>query len=135
MGGWPYSTQRWKRLRLAKLTEQPLCQDCEAVGLFVFASVVDHVQPINLGGDPFPLLADLASLCPPCHSAKTARGPEAGAVRTTRARQPRKGCDARGNPIDPRHPWKHEKSLRADALQTATQVGSQLVSIPGPANE
>lgn len=128
MAGWPYSTQRWKRLRLSKLQEQPLCEHCHAVGLLERASVVDHIQPVNHGGDPFPPLSGLASLCPPCHSAKTARGIEAGGSKTTR-RRVRRGCTASGMPIDPAHPWSHEKSLRAEGLETAPDKSSQLVSV------
>lgn len=104
MAGWPYSTQRWKRLRLSKLTEQPLCEHCNAGGLLVFASVVDHIRPVKHGGDPFPALDGLTSLCPSCHSAKTARGIEAGAVRTDREAK-RKGVAADGSPLDAAHPW------------------------------
>lgn len=125
MPGWPYTTQRWKRLRLAKLHAQPLCQQCERDGMFIIASVVDHVQPIKHGGAPFPGLDGLASLCPACHSAKTARGVEAGAAKTDRPRI-RKGCTATGKPIDPNHPWSG-KSLRAEALETAPINRRQLV--------
>jgi 5-methylcytosine-specific restriction protein A len=133
VAGWPYTTQRWKRLRAAKLQDVPLCEECQRVGLLVFASVVDHIQPIRHGGEPFPALDGLASLCPPCHSAKTARGIEAGAVRTTR-RRVRRGCTASGMPIDPLHPWTREKSLRAEALDTGPYSSSQLVSKSGPAD-
>ena len=102
MADWPYNTARWQRLRIAKLSREPLCEDCDAIGRLTPASHVDHVRPISDGGHPFPALDDLASLCLPCHSAKTARGSEAGAIRTTK---PRKGCDADGNPLDRAHPW------------------------------
>jgi 5-methylcytosine-specific restriction protein A len=67
------------------------------------ANHVDHRLAISEGGDPFPSIGTgLASYCAPCHSAKTARSSEAGAVKTDR---PRKGCDANGMPLDPSHPW------------------------------
>jgi 5-methylcytosine-specific restriction protein A len=127
MSGYPYNTQRWKRVRLLHLKGSPFCLDCYAAGRLVLASVVDHVVPISAGGPAFPGPDGLRSLCPSCHSQKTARGSEAGAVRTTRARQPRKGCDANGNPLDPSHPWRAEKSLGADALDTASGKETQLV--------
>ena len=99
MAKWPYNTARWQRLRQRKLRDTPLCEACPG---FTMASHVDHVHPISDGGPPFPGLDGLRSLCPPCHSAKTARGTEAGAVRTSK---PRRGCDADGNPIDAAHPW------------------------------
>ena len=64
----------------------------------------------------FPGHDGLASYCAPCHGAKTARGVEAGAIKTKR---PRKGCDVNGNPLDHSHPWhSSKKSLRADVPQT-----------------
>lgn len=101
MAEWPYSTARWQRLRKLKLSEQPMCQGCLPHHHNI-ASHVDHVHAISDGGDAFPALDGLRSLCPPCHSAKTARGPEAGAIKTSK---PRRGCDAQGNPLDDAHPW------------------------------
>lgn len=100
MADWPYSTGRWQRLRRQHLALEPLCQGCAP--RLVPADTVDHVVPVSEGGPAFPAHAGLRSYCGPCHSAKTARGTEAGAVRT---RKPRRGCDANGNPIDPAHPW------------------------------
>lgn len=97
-----YSSARWRRLRKQKLAASPLCEAHQEMGEVVVATVVDHRIPIRHGGKPFPSLSGLRSLCWPCHSAKTARGPEAGAVKTTK---PRRGCDASGAPLDPNHPW------------------------------
>lgn len=126
MAAWPYNTGQWARLRKIKLDAEPLCQPCKAAGRMTTANTVDHNHPISDGGPAFPGLDGLTAMCAPCHSAKTARGSEAGAVRTTRALRPRKGCDASGRPTDPSHPW-NEKSLRADPDQTAVPQNSQLV--------
>lgn len=123
MAAWPYNTAAWARLRRVKLDEQPDCQPCREAGVLTLANTVDHVMPINAGGEPFPATTGLTSMCGPCHGAKTARGVEAGAVRTTK---PRKGCDADGNPLDPGHPW-HEKSLRAAGLGPIPDTHTQLV--------
>jgi 5-methylcytosine-specific restriction protein A len=127
MAEWPYNTARWKRLRNLHLSLHPLCLDCREIGIVTLASVVDHVHAISNGGAAFPAHEGLRSLCPSCHSQKTARGPEAGAVRTTRARKPRKGCNADGAPIDPRHPWNAQKSLKAGPTETATNKNLELV--------
>ncbi|MEI6485476.1 MAG: HNH endonuclease [Sphingomonadales bacterium] len=116
MADYPYNTARWQRLRASHLRLSPLCIGCEAVGRITVANTVDHVLPVSAGGPAFPGHDGLASYCPACHSAKTARGEEAGAAIT---RKPRKGCDVNGNPLDPAHPWNAEKSLGADADQTA----------------
>src|SRR3546814_16245064 len=102
MSKWPYSTARWKRLRAAHLALAPACRGCKRMGRLTLANTVDHVVAISEGGHAFPGHDGLASYCPACHSAKTARGSEAGAVRSSK---PRRGCDADGNPLDPDHPW------------------------------
>lgn len=102
MANWPYNTAAWQRLRKAKLSRDPLCEDCQAMGRITPANHVDHCHAISDGGDAFPPLDELSSKCGPCHSAKTARGAEAGAVRTEKAR---KGCNSDGSPLDPLHPW------------------------------
>lgn len=124
MSGWPYSTAAWKRLRKAHLARFPFCEGCAAMGRpYVLANTVDHVRPISEGGHPFPDHEGLRSYCPACHSAKTVRGIEAGAVRSNK---PRKGCDEHGNPLDAAHPWG--KSLKADAQRPPPNPNTQLVA-------
>jgi 5-methylcytosine-specific restriction protein A len=104
MAEWPYNTTRWQRLRAAKLATDPLCEDCLQTGKVVAANTVDHRLAISQGGEPFPPLDELSSKCPPCHSRKTARGAEAGAIRTDK---PMKGCGVDGLPLDSNHPWSN----------------------------
>lgn len=112
---WPYNTQAWQTLRKVKLQRDPLCEDCNDAGTLRVACVVDHKHAISQGGDPFPALDGLASLCAACHNAKTARGGEAGAARTAK---PRKGCSPDGLPLDRRHPWAKRKRIdRTDRLK------------------
>ncbi|WP_424538834.1 HNH endonuclease signature motif containing protein [Sphingopyxis granuli] len=131
MSGWPYNTARWKRLRAAHLALEPACRGCRNSGRLTRANTVDHIVAISEGGPAYPGHDGLASYCPACHSAKTARGAEAGAVRSTK---PRRGCDASGRPLDPTHPWsripgeKTGKSLRADARIPPSNTNSELVS-------
>lgn len=111
MAAWPYNSTRWQKLRKRQLAAHPLCETCVAMRKqVVAANHVDHRKAISEGGDPFPDVGTgLASLCASCHSQKTARSAEAGAVKSSRAIQPRKGCDASGRPIDPLHPWNLEQ--------------------------
>jgi predicted kinase len=102
MADWPYNTTQWRKLRLLKLLNNPLCQACEGMGRLTPANTVDHIVAIKSGGAPFPMLTQLNSLCHSCHSAKTARGSEAGAIRS---RKTRKGCNEDGSPLDRAHPW------------------------------
>jgi 5-methylcytosine-specific restriction protein A len=98
MAAWPYSTQRWQRLRRQKLQINPLCETCLQVGRIEVATIIDHHKPINQGGDPFPPLDQLASMCQGCHNGKT-QADRRGENYFT------KGCDVFGYPLDPAHPW------------------------------
>lgn len=119
MANWPYNTAAWKRLRDAHLRLEPLCRGCKEIGRGpVPANTVDHVRPVRDGGPAFPDHDGLASYCAACHSAKTARGVEAGAVRSSK---PRRGCDANGNPLDPAHPWHAENRSELTAKDRRPQ--------------
>jgi 5-methylcytosine-specific restriction endonuclease McrA len=98
MSVWPYSTQRWQRVRRHKLRQHPLCEACLQGGEIEPATVVDHRTPITRGGAPFPPLDQLASLCERHHNAKT------NAERCGEDYM-RKGCDFFGRPNDPDHAW------------------------------
>lgn len=103
MADYPYNTSAWQTLRAKHLAIYPFCEGCARMGRrFVFANTVDHRRPISDGGEPFPDHEGLASYCHSCHSAKTVRGTEAGAAKTTK---PRRGCKVDGTPLDPDHPW------------------------------
>jgi 5-methylcytosine-specific restriction protein A len=69
-----YATQRWRRLRLAHLKDNPLCVECDKQGLLVPAVVVDHAHG-HAGDwrDRFFDADELQSLCQTCHNSKSAR--------------------------------------------------------------
>lgn len=105
MARWPYNTSAWKRLRLAKLAQDPLCYACTLRGDTTEAVAVDHMRAIAKGGDPYPSLDKLMSLCERCHNEKTS----AVDRRNGRSDGRRfKGFDASGNPIDPGDEWHNE---------------------------
>jgi 5-methylcytosine-specific restriction endonuclease McrA len=79
MATWPYTTQRWQRLRRHKLRDKPLCELCLKIGRIEPAVAVDHLLAIKTGGEPYPPLYALMSLCVRCHNTKTPCGPERGA--------------------------------------------------------
>lgn len=108
MARWPYNTPTWRRLRLTKLADQPLCEPCRAAGRIRMANTVDHKVPVEAGGDPFPALGDLTSMCPSCHGRKTAQEDRRGAAATKRRRG--RGVDPKtGRPLDPQHWWNSGK--------------------------
>lgn len=78
MAHWPYGTREWKLLRGEKLKANPLCEPCEKRGRLVRANTVDHNVSIRRGGEAFPPLSGLTSMCPSCHNAKTSAVDRAG---------------------------------------------------------
>ena len=98
MAVWPYNTQRWQRLRRMKLQVNPLCEPCLKQKRIEPAVAVDHIVPVKApGGQAFPALDWLMSMCASCHNRKT-RGEQLG------EELPIKGCDVYGYPLDPRSP-------------------------------
>ena len=102
MPGWPYNTATWKRLRLAKLSANPVCEVCSRRGVVKAATVVDHKVAIRAGGDPFPPLDELTAMCIPCHNSKTAAVDRKTALPFARRM---KGFDADGDPLDDADEW------------------------------
>lgn len=61
----------WTRLRNAHLMMHPLCVECDAIGLTVAATDVDHIKPFKGLLDPLRLDAsNLQSLCRQHHRSK-----------------------------------------------------------------
>lgn len=67
-----YHTTQWRRLRALKLNINPLCEQCEKQKMIEEATVVDHINPVQEGGEPFDL-NNLQSLCKSHHNSKTAK--------------------------------------------------------------
>jgi 5-methylcytosine-specific restriction protein A len=62
---------RWKQVRKQALErDHYLCQECARRGVVTHATEVDHIIERSAGGTDE--LANLQSLCAPCHRAKTA---------------------------------------------------------------
>lgn len=92
MAQWPYNTTQWQRLRRAKLQQQTLCELCLKQHRIVPAVAVDHIVSVKNGGDAFPGLDRLMSLCVACHNRKTWIV-ENGKARSSRSRDAmRMGC-------------------------------------------
>jgi hypothetical protein len=110
MSVWPYTTQRWARLRLIKFQHNPLCEIClQQFGEIVPAVAVDHRVPISPEGrkkrlmsEAFPPLDQLTSLCASHHNQKT-RAEQLGEKDYMT-----KGCDIFGRPNDPNHHWNRK---------------------------
>ena len=64
-----YNSARWRKFRAAYLRLAPLCRHCEEKGLFVKATVLDHIVPRSQGGPDYDM-DNLQPLCFSCHDKK-----------------------------------------------------------------
>lgn len=67
-----YHSAAWREVRWEQLRQHPLCQECEKNGVLTPAVLVDHIKPINEGGEKLDM-RNLQSLCARCHNKKSAR--------------------------------------------------------------
>jgi 5-methylcytosine-specific restriction endonuclease McrA len=94
--------RRWRKRRAFQLAEHPLCRLCmEVRGKVTAAAIADHVTPHR--GDAELFDGPLQSLCKPCHDSWKQQMEKSGRV---------KGCDMRGIPIDPDHPWRKDSDAK-----------------------
>ena len=66
-----YNSNRWRKLRAMKRSQDPMCEQCAREGRITPAQQVDHREPIARRPDRVWDLTNLESLCIPCHSRKT----------------------------------------------------------------
>lgn len=68
-----YNSKRWQMLRRSVLFNHPLCiiEGCDEIALDV-----DHITPLEQGGDPWSRM-NLQAMCHAHHAAKTKREMEA----------------------------------------------------------
>ena len=67
-----YHSMTWRRLRNLFIQANLDCAECERQGRLTPATVVDHIIPIRLGGEPLDE-SNLAACCTPCHARKSQR--------------------------------------------------------------
>ena len=65
-----YQSTAWRKLRNLKLEQCPFCEERHRRVITPLAPVVDHILPINRGGAKLDM-ANLQSLCHPCHNRKS----------------------------------------------------------------
>lgn len=90
-----YKTARWQAIRKQQLQAHPLCERHLKRNQVVPATVVHHRLPHKGDWALFSSVANLESLCKPCHDSE-AQSEE----RTGYSKQ----IDGDGWPADPRHP-------------------------------
>lgn len=67
-----YWSTRWRKLRKAHLSAEPLCRECLVKGITMAAAIVDHIQDRKARPDLALDDSNLQSLCKRCHDQKTA---------------------------------------------------------------
>lgn len=67
-----YHTTKWRELRAYVLQCSPLCAMCEQIGVVTLAQMVDHINPVRLGGE-FWDQSNLQPLCNSCHASKSGK--------------------------------------------------------------
>ncbi|WP_291397292.1 HNH endonuclease signature motif containing protein [Acinetobacter sp.] len=74
-----YHTTTWRKIREQQLLISPLCEYCKEKGIFVPATVCDHIKPVKQckrdGMDFWQASTpdNLQSLCESCHNRKSAK--------------------------------------------------------------
>lgn len=63
-----YASSQWKKLRLRKLAEQPLCEVCLRNGNITAATIVHHKTEIKNDWTKRLDYASLESICQTCHN-------------------------------------------------------------------
>ncbi len=63
--------RKWRRVRDAFITRNPICSDCAEQGKTKVAQVVHHIIPLDQGGTN--AFSNLMSLCTTCHEKKHKR--------------------------------------------------------------
>lgn len=67
-----YNKRVWRdRIKPQQLAESPLCVHCQAKGIVVAATVVDHIIPFKDSWELFIDRNNHQSLCKDCHDVKT----------------------------------------------------------------
>lgn len=66
-----YGNTTWRRLRRIKLSRDPLCVQCLAIGRVVSAGEVDHIKSVKEYPELRLVYDNLQSLCETHHSQKT----------------------------------------------------------------
>jgi 5-methylcytosine-specific restriction protein A len=67
-----YNSTQWRKVSKGYRKRHPLCKHCEEIGRVTPSAVVDHIKPIDKGGDKWNS-SNLQALCHKCHNKKSAK--------------------------------------------------------------
>ena len=63
-----YSSLTWRKMRKAKLTMQPLCEQCQQEGRLTAATIVHHIEELKQRPELGLQIDNLMSVCDGCHN-------------------------------------------------------------------
>ena len=86
----------WRKVRNRKLKANPLCENCQSVGILKPADIVHHIVPVETDKTIRLVPENLMSLCRDCHEEIHGRLNDAG-------------CDVDGMPLSANHRWNMER--------------------------
>lgn len=72
-----YNSWTWRKIRKLFISKNPLCKHCDDKGITTTATVVDHIIPIERGGDKLNE-ENFQSLCESCHNKKSSNESRGG---------------------------------------------------------
>ena len=106
-----YDTPEWRSVRKAALSRDHwACTACGASLSGKGQSRVDHIQPLRTRPDLGLSLDNLRCLCPKCDNKRHGEKGQWQRPESTFV-----GCNARGEPNDPRSHWYKEKPKNYDS--------------------
>ncbi len=115
-----YKTARWLARREAQLRAEPVCRLClEIEGRITTATVADHVRPHR--GDQMLFEGELQSLCKRHHDSWKKQIEERGYF---------DGFDAKGDPLDPSHPWYRTEPSQPGGTRGRAEPAARTVAPP-----
>jgi 5-methylcytosine-specific restriction enzyme A len=62
-----YNNSRWRKLRLLKFANNPLCEHCLLVGIVTATTDIHHIVPIDIDPTLSYSYQNLLALCQECH--------------------------------------------------------------------
>ena len=80
-----YNDGTWRRIAKAFRHMNPLCAECERKGRIAASECVDHIVPIQEGGDRY-AHSNMQALCNRCHASKSGREAHTRAARANESK-------------------------------------------------
>lgn len=101
-----------QRTREEHFRHHPLCVICDKAGRTSLAVVLDHIIPLDRGGQNEP--SNYQGLCEDCHTVKSA-------TEADKSARLKHGAHPSGEPKDPGHHWGPHPSTHGGAVKSMAE--------------